>query len=244
MSLPAELKNQIYALALTDLNSILLASKTKRYRRTVQRFVPTTHNNRIGPWHLLQRQPSDSSADSAVINMPNLVIEPTLPRLVPNMLLLNRAIYAETQPILYAGNTFVFEDIKAMHAFLATIGSKNRATIADLTVRGWGLNRAHHALNHAAFTMLAGAVNLTRLCLDCEIHWSSPQRTAKQLYRDGFHWLEAMGSAKGRVDAAVDIIEVSDGFFGTQYQHMRATLRSPEEKMEDFRAELRQMLSR
>lgn len=168
----------------------------------------------------------------------------TIPVLTPNVLLLNRTIYAETQPILYAGNTFAVEDTTAMHAFLATIGPKNRATLTDLTVKGWGYTKAHKALNHPAFTLLAGAVNLTRLHIDCQILWGGPNRIAKQLYRDGFHWLEAVGATKGRVDAAIDLIEISEGILTTCYGYISSQSEdvSAEEAMEEFRAALRRML--
>lgn len=168
----------------------------------------------------------------------------TLPTLVPNILLLNQATYAEAQPILYAGNTFAVEDTMAMHAFLAIIGPKNRATITDLTVRGWGYTKAHKALNHPAFTLLADAVNLKRLHLDCEISWGGPKRIAKQLYRDAFHWLEAMGTGKGAFDAAVDIIEMPPYYLNrTIYGHMHGSQQSLGGGVEDFRAELRKMMS-
>ena len=218
MRLPAELRNQIYALALTDVNGIYLASKTRRYRRTVQLTAPKLDRMCSYLW-------------KAGFN--------TLPALVPDILLLNKTIYAETQPILYAGNAFTVDDTSAMHAFLATIGPKNRATIKDLTINGWGYSRAHKALNFPAFTLLVGAVNLTRLSLDCVISWGGVDRKAKQLYRDGFHWLEAVGVAKGKFDAAVDMIEITDEFF------LRAQKSGSEkEEMEkEFRAELRKLLS-
>lgn len=212
-------------------------SKTKRYRRTVQRSVPAKSNllgyyrrGRYG--YSSGSQSSEASANT------------TLPALVPNILLLNRATYAEAQPILYAGNTFAVEDTMAMHAFLAIIGPKNRATITDLTVRGWGYTKAHKALNHPAFTLLAGAVNLKRLHLDCEISWGGPKRIAKQLYRDAFHWLEAMGTRKGAFDAAVDIIEMPANYLNHPiYGHMHGSQQSLGGGVEDLRAELRKMMS-
>ena len=241
ISLPAELKNQIYALALTDANGIFLASKTKRYRRTVQRLLPSMSRSADRyrsihyRYHRTQSQSPKASADI------------TLPALVPNLLLLNHAIYAETQPILYAGNAFAVEDTTAMHAFLANIGPKNRATITDLTVKGWGYTKAHKALNHPALTMLADAVSLKRLHFDCQITWGTDaKRKAKQLYRDAFHWLEAMGVQKGKFDAAVDIIQISDRYLtGEAFapMHMHASESGAEKSMEVFRSELRKLLS-
>lgn len=176
---------------------------------------------------------------------PSSITSTTTPRavLTPNILLLNQAIYAETQPILYAGNTFALEDTTALHAFLATIGPKNRATLTDLSIQGWGYTKAHKALNHPAFTLLAGAVNLGRLHLDCQISWGGPKRIARQLYRDGFHWLEAVGVAKGKCDAAVELIEIPAAQLTENYGgRVLGNYPSPEEKMEEFRAELRKML--
>lgn len=164
-----------------------------------------------------------------------------------NILLLNREIYAEAQPILYASNAFAVEDTTALHAFLANIGPKNCATIADVTISGWGYTKAHKALNHPAFTLLANAVNLTRLHIDCRISWSGPKHAARQLYRDGFHWLEAMGVAKGNFDAAVGIIEIQEihgDNFNQYYRYGVEPKEKPteEELLEEFRGELRKLL--
>ena len=214
MSLPAELRNQIYGLALTDPDGIFLVSKTKRYRRTVVRTVPFNSVTNNHHW--------------------------TAP--VPNLLLLNEAIYAETQPILYAGNTFVVEDTMAMYAFLANIGPRNRANITDLTVDRWGYSKTHKALNRPALTMLADAVNLRRLNLDCKIAWGlHPKRIAKQLYRDGFHWLEAWGAAKGKFDAGVDIVEIAGR--NLMYNPGPGSEPTLDKLREEFKAELRRLLS-
>ena len=180
---------------------------------------------------------SDSDSDSAPA---------TLPAFVPNLLALNRQIYGEAQPILYRSNAFVVEDTTALHSFLANIGSRNAAALADVTIKGWGHSKAHKALNHPAFTLLANAVNLRRLHLDCRISWySSPQRIAMQVYRDAFHWLEAVGTATGRWDAALDLIEVmEDNFATTRYSMIGSQRQTPshEEQMEVFQDELRKLL--
>ena len=239
MSLPAELKNQIYALALTDPNGMFLVSKTKHYRRTVQRSNP----NAIGTGDYYRRRRTyryqmQSSQSSQSSNTPTAT---AIPALIPNILLLNRATYAETQPILYAGNTFALEDTTALHSFLATIGPRNRATLSNLTIQGWGYTKAHKALNHPAFTLLAGALNLSNLRLDCQISWGGPKKVAKQLYRDGFHWLEAVGAAKGKFDAAIEVISIPEAQLNG-YGYGRTSQNSPEEKMAEFKAELRKML--
>lgn len=230
-SLPAELRNQIYALALTDVNTIFLISITKSYRRTVERLRPGFE---IRPDGLICDNPYLYRTHS----------EAPVASLAPNLLLLNQAIYAETQPILYAGNSFAVDDTKVMHAFLANIGPKNRATISDLTLHGWGETGAQKALHYPAFTLLAGAVNLTRLYINCKIGYHDPKSQAKQLYRDGFHWLEAVGVAKGKFDAAIDVIEIEFGYLHVySYGRVMNRGKGSEEKKEEFRAELRRLLS-
>ena len=235
MRLPPELRNQIYNLALVDENGIYLVSKTKRYRRTVERSVTfITRQSEI-----LSRVYSNSQSQSS-----EHTAAPALLSLAPNLLLLNHAIHAETQPILYADNSFLIADTTAMHAFLANIGPKNRANITDLTIGEWGYSGAHKALNHPALTMLVDAVNLRRLNLECHItRWSNPKRRARQLYRAGFHWLEAVGAGKGKLDAALDIIEIPDGNLLSYHHSGRENGPTPDSLRKEFMAELRRLLS-
>ena len=91
--------------------------------------------------------------------------------------------------------------------------------------------------------MLAGAVNLRRLHLDCVIAWGGPKSVAKQLYCDGINWLETVGAAKGNFDAAIELIDIPDGSLNVE---LRTWAPNPsmttEEKLEEFRAELRKWL--
>lgn len=120
MELPAELKNQIYDLAVRDENGIFLISKTKAYRHTVQRSKPYGYEEpggggRRSHYHLSYRIDQQTNTDP----------EPPPPAaFLPNILRLNHEIYAETQPILYGKNAFTVEDTTAMHGFLAQIGER------------------------------------------------------------------------------------------------------------------------
>ena len=186
----------------------------------------------------MQPQPvSDADSDSAPA---------TLPTLVPSLLALSHQIYSEAQPFLYGMNAFVLEDTTALHAFLANIGPRNSALLADVTIKAWGYSKAHKALNHPAFTLLVSAVNLRRLHLDCRLHWrSSPKCVAMQVYRDGFHWLEAVGLAKGKFDAAVGIIELlPESLDDSWYRAGARTQNKPshEERMKVFQNELTKLL--
>ena len=61
---------------------------------------------------------------------------------------------------------------------------------------------------------MASAINLTRLHLDCLVHpWGGQQHMARKFFSDAHHWLEAVGSARGRRDAAVDIVDLGQQNF-------------------------------
>lgn len=59
--------------------------------------------------------------------------------------------------------------------------------------------------------------------------------TARQFYRESFHYLEAVDAAKGKFDAALDVIEVLPENFET-YRYTTAPEKpTEEESLEDFR---------
>lgn len=114
--LPAEIKNQIYDLTLKDENGIYLALKIKAYRRTIIRSTQAM-NDLTGDARRYRRH--------VPRNLQVVITEAKLhppAALVPNLLLLNRETYAQTQPILYGSNDFAVQDTTALHAFLAMIG--------------------------------------------------------------------------------------------------------------------------
>lgn len=136
MKLPAELKNQIYGLALRDENGIFLISKTIAYRHTVQRSRPYGYDESNGRRrhsrhsYLLEQQ-TDTDPEA-----------PPPASLHPNILRVSREMYAETQPILYGNNAFTFEDTTALHGFLAKIGRQ----IPPFHQRLTSANRTHQRL--------------------------------------------------------------------------------------------------
>ena len=88
--------------------------------------------------------------------------------------------------------------------------------------------------------MLADAVRLTSLHFECHITWGGPSRVARQLYRDGFRWLEAFGAAKGSLDAGVDVVTVTPPNLSLNWRNDPEPRH--EENMKVFRAELRRLL--
>ncbi len=102
-------------------------------------------------------------------------------------------------------------------------------------------------MNFPAFTMLGSAVNLESVYINCRIHWDGPKAVARKIYRDAHHYLEAVGDAKGRYDAAVDILEFHPenwaGQSGSRSEPATSTKGfTTEECVEEFRAELRKRL--
>ena len=135
-------------------------------------------------------------------------------RLIPSILRLCRTIHDEAISMLYVNNTFTFQDTTALHTFLANIRPNNIARLTSLTFKGYGWRRGNQTPNFAALTLLSHATNLTRLHFDCRVtERGGPRKAAAQLYKDGCHWMEAVGIAKGKADAAVEMIEVLDANF-------------------------------
>lgn len=114
--LPAEIKNHIYDLTLKDEYGIYLVLKIKAYRRNIIRSTQAINDHAGDARRYRRHVPRDSHiADTeAKAHLPAA--------LVPNLLLLNRETYAQTQPMLYGSNRFAVEDTTALHAFLALIG--------------------------------------------------------------------------------------------------------------------------
>ena len=230
--LPAELKNHIYQLTLTTPEPIFLVSKTKAYRHTIHREIMTPGNASGSHRRSRYRRYWNPSIPSSLSTaQPTTELTP----LVPNLLLLNKQIYAEAQPILYGANAFAVEDTAALHSFLANIRPRNVATLTDITINGWGDTRALKVMNNPALTLLASATRLKRLFVNCRIHYSGPKGVARQLFRDGHHWFESLGAA------AVEAVEILEENLG--YHRFGPMKKIEKEKGEaEMKAELKRML--
>lgn len=236
MSLPPELRDYIYELALTDDNGITLVSKTKAQRRTICRG--TVYDDDGGRYRGRYYIPEGSEEGP----------EPTYNSLAPQLLAVNRQIHSEGLGYLYK-QPIVLEDTMALHTFLAAIGPTNRLQLSDIGIKRWGTGRGtHKAMNVAALTILAGCTNLKVFNFDCRIGWlRRPKFLAQQIYRDGHYFLEAYGAANGKKDAAVDVLQLNawnfdrDNYFS--WGRNRADqLPERNEFREAFQAELRRLL--
>ncbi|KAL9631800.1 MAG: hypothetical protein Q9204_004065 [Flavoplaca sp. TL-2023a] len=240
MSLPAEIKNMIYKYALTSEYEIPLVFKVKGYRHTVTLGDPTTFQD-----FRRRTYREDFDGPSCYRNFPLAQI--LRPSFAPSIIALNHETHTQAQPILYSYNAFALEDPKALLAFCANIGPKNCAMLQEVNLKHFGKTVVRRALCYPAFAALASAVNLQFLNLDCSIRRGDPVLTARQFFRDGHNWLEAVGANEGRRDAAVDRIQLGpENFARSRYGVDSTDGNTDEQKMEKmttiFQTELRRLL--
>lgn len=232
MELPPELRDIIYEMALTDADGMSIVSTTKTYRRTVCRAA----SDEMEECRYRQRGSRHRVAQDG-----------TGPKqLVPNLLAVSKQIHNETINILY-GHDFVFTDTDALHRFLTVIGPRNQQRLRSIDIQSFCTGRNTRAINHCAFMALAGATKLKALILnDGEFrHYGSPKGLARGLYANTHFFLEAYGAANGRMDAAIDIMEVDEYAFESFYSYRRgvnAKQQNPQENRAIFRAELCRLL--
>lgn len=233
MSLAAEIKNMIYEYALTSHDEIPLVFKMKGYRHTV---VLGDDKTFMACCSLHEKFTCTRQVPSSLEVRPSLT---------PAIVVLNHETYAQAQPILYGSNEFALEDPKALLAFCITIGPKNCAMLQKVSLYHFGNTTARRALRYPAFAALANAVNLQNLSLVCCIRPGDALRTARDFFRDGHAWLEAVGAKEGRRDAAVDRIQIGSQNISRYggYDTDDTTYEENLEKMRTtFRAELRRLL--
>ena len=196
LSLPPELRNRIYQLTLTDPAGIDLISTTKAYRRTVMRSTIQRDKRGNG---IQRRRGGGFSRFGYYYRPPQpAAVTPVVhSRITNKALALNKAIYAEAQPILYGGNIFSTETTMALYDFLATIGSTNCASVLELEICSWGWSKSLKGFNHPAFTLLQHATNLRLLRVSCQIRedGAGPEDTARTVsdcsssHRNVMHFL-------------------------------------------------------
>ncbi|KAK4503210.1 hypothetical protein PRZ48_006638 [Zasmidium cellare] len=250
LDLPAELRDEIYDLALTEPDGITLVAKTKKFRRIVTRGPITTQDDDY--YYGLQRRRryywgyrnDGNNSQTTVIGQPTR-------QLVPNLLAVNKQIRDEASSILYK-QEIVLESTTALHIFITSIGAYNRQLLSDITIKGWGAGRGvTKGHNFAALSILATCTNLKSLFVDCAVGcYRTPKRLARQIFRDSHYFLEAFGAANGRYDAAVDILVFDDERqfnknARTRYYERTSQTQEREadpEKKKEFEDELRKLL--
>ncbi|EMC93978.1 hypothetical protein BAUCODRAFT_141386 [Baudoinia panamericana UAMH 10762] len=241
LSLPAELRDYVYELALTDPNGMTLVSKTKAHRRTVSRGVILAD----GKTYYARRRRHHRWYQPPVSPQPSTPM-PAPVTLVPALLAVCKQIHDEAVGYLYQQNLAI-ENTYALHSFLATIGS-HRIHVTNMRIKAYGNGRGiHKAMNFCALTLLAGCTNLQSLTFDCSIGaLRDPKSLARQIFRDGHYFLEANSAAVVDRRAAVDVLRFNDCNFdkdrGMSWYRRHQDLPGKEEFERQFQAELRRLL--
>lgn len=229
MELPAEIRNMIYSYALTDSSGINFVAVHKHRRRTTERVSKDLMSQHMGShWAYGGVRANDKPCDEH--GEPNV--------LAASLLAVSRQIYHETRDILYS-NEFRFLDSIALYSFLINLGPVNAKYLKTIRLLGWGYGRGTQGYNHACFSVLVWATNITAFHIDARLGWHRATcRGAQQFYRNAFPWLEAFGTAKGRADAAVDVLQFSEDWLdGIPHSQ------SLKQKIDAFKAMLSSLLN-
>lgn len=232
LDLPAEIRNTIYNYALYDPSGINFVGTYQKKRRVAARVSAEYASNASGRYY----SPTSKRVVEDVLDA-----DGDHTSLVPSLLAVNKQIYSEGIDILY-GNQLTFIDSFALYSFLINLGPTRAQRLKKLRILGWLHSRGLKVYNNACFAALAWATNLTSLVVHVRINkYCSPRRGADQFYRDAFPWLEAVGAAKGKRDAALDVVMLDDAYLSDPCDSDES-VPSPEERVEQFKAELAKYL--
>ncbi|KAI6901689.1 hypothetical protein KC318_g14351 [Hortaea werneckii] len=227
MELPPEIRDLIYEFALTDSTDTAIAAHVQNKRRIAarpsKRMRMRTEWKRSGKCKLKKPKTKDRA--------------PCV--LVPALLAVSKQLHKEAVGFLYQ-SPLIFKDPHALHSFLAGIGS-HRAYVRDVLLQQWGYGRGtKNAMNYAAFPLLGLCTNLNSLTIQKGIGLrTQPEKIAELVYRNTHFFLEAYGMAKGRKDAAVDVIVLDAPSY---FLYPDTECLSKEERRERFRIALRKLL--
>ncbi|CAD0109083.1 unnamed protein product [Aureobasidium uvarum] len=210
LSLPTELRNKIYLLALQDPDGMVLNEGWRAYRRVPQRGQYHRYNNNNDRYDGLANLNFTRNVDSQGNRLP----DSTVCTLLPSLLAVSKQIYAEAAAILYA-QPLHFENTTALHSFLAPLSSQTASLIRSITIHTyetWGRG-IRKAMNVSALTLLRSCSNLQMLrieAFDHYNHWGrygarpsaqeagkrEGSRIAQQIYRDAAFWLDTIDAEK------------------------------------------------
>ncbi|KER00706.1 hypothetical protein AUEXF2481DRAFT_24999 [Aureobasidium subglaciale EXF-2481] len=205
LSLPTELRNKIYFLALEDPNGMVLGEGWRAHRRVPVRTQHFGHGNKDLYAGLSNLTPSEPLPDGTLPDS-----KESQRTLIPSILAVNKQIYAEAAAILYA-QPLHFINTVALHSFLAPMSDQTASLIRNITVHTyetWGRG-VRKAMNVSALTLLRSCKNIEHLRIEAFHHYyfsssMSPRESgawhgalmARQMYRDGSFFFERLGAAK------------------------------------------------
>nr|POF06922.1 hypothetical protein CFP56_31546 [Quercus suber] len=210
LRLPRELRDMIYEYALSD-DPVRLTTKQRAYRTIFLRYY--------------------RDAESECHHN----------RMSPSILAVNKQIHEEGVSFLYK-SIFYMADTFTLHRFLTQIGPKNCKFLRWLNIRSLATCDTDTGSGRdmlSAFSLLASCINLETLCINAGYSLRKDMKfVARNIYRKGHCFIEAYGLARGRKDAAVDVIQLEwkSDFLETKSDSSKVELRA------EFKAELKRLL--
>lgn len=213
LSLPSELRNKIYSLALEDPDGMVLGEGWRAHRRVPKRCQ----------WHLDDHLDRSYGLTNLTGREPD---QEGLRSLVPSLLAVNKQIYAEAAAMLYS-QPMHFTCTTALHSFLAPLSYQTASLIHSITLHGyetWGRG-VRKAMNVSALTLLSKCTNLNSLRIEGFNEYYqlrqrypygsskiTPQNAGKyegkgiaqQMYRDAAFWFDSISAEK-----ALQVLDIS-----------------------------------
>lgn len=214
LSLPSELRNKIYSLALKDPDGMVLHEGWRAHRRVPKRCQYYNCEDReryagIGNLVYSDQGYRDPVGQASCT-------------LIPSLLAVNKQIYAEAAAILYL-QPLHFVNMTALHSFLAPLSNQSGSLIRNITIHNyenWGRG-VRKAMNVSAMTLLRTCSNLETLRIEGFSnyywhgrYWNKPTIQiagkiegtciAQQIYRDAAFWFDSIGAEK-----ALKVLDIS-----------------------------------
>ncbi|KAG9662069.1 hypothetical protein KCU95_g7347, partial [Aureobasidium melanogenum] len=215
LSLPSELRNKIYSLALEDPDGMVLHEGWRAHRRVPKRCQYHNCEDKeryAGIGNLVYSDESYHNQGGQASCT-----------LVPSLLAVSKQIYAEAAAILYS-QPLHFVNTTALHSFLAPLSNQTGSLVRNITIHNyenWGRG-VRKAMNVSAMTLLRTCSNLETLRIEGFAnyywhyrHWGNKPNTqkagriegmsiAQQIYRDAAFWLDIIGAEK-----ALQVLDLS-----------------------------------
>jgi hypothetical protein len=200
----------IYGYALSDPTGLNFLATTRDRRRTCYRVSAKAigihaarGRRKYNRWNYVPVPIDEARAEALIPEIP-----PS--SMAPQLLTVNKQLYEEAGSFLYS-NELVFGDTLSLYSFLLHLGPTGVTRLKNILLYNWNDSRSAKAYGNACFALLVPAVNISDFSIETgpEKHRSA-EDAARKLYRDAFPWLEAVGRAKHRVDAAIDVIHLDE----------------------------------
>ena len=185
--------------------------------------------------------------------------------LTPALLAVCKQINTEARDILY-DHKFHLKNTVALHSFLVDLGPRGAVHLKNIELSEWEWGRGLKSYNHvsepksnrtqtqkltlmqACFTALTYATNLEKFAYrSIRSRNDDPKSAALIFYRDAFPWLEAVGVAKGKADAAVHLVNIlirDHGSYMSRWDNPNWVPKyDPYKELAQFRTELAKLLN-